>query len=220
MPIKLNVNESGINHVVFIFENPSKLMPISSGKGDAMMKPPAKKVSHLKYLIWNKILIRLPTPLCLNNSNRCSENLSRTNRKIIRSPTTEPSAPKIAVTKTELTLAISPSVTIAGAAVKTDVKNIPAIKLPNHFTSFVATKILDNESVLTKTTAMAILSTINNPSFNKKFRFRMFELITKIISHNQPIPKIGSEPALNFLNQPSPILFIILVFLIKLLFRS
>jgi hypothetical protein len=48
IPIKLKVKERGINHNVFIFEKPSKLIPSSSGNGEAIINPPIKNVSHLK----------------------------------------------------------------------------------------------------------------------------------------------------------------------------
>ena len=50
IPIKLKVKEREINVNVLIFEKPIKLIPNSSGKGEAMINPPTKNVSHLKDL--------------------------------------------------------------------------------------------------------------------------------------------------------------------------
>ena len=57
---------------------------------------------------------------------------------MIKSPITAPMLPKKAVSRIELARAISPRAAAAGVMVNTEVKNIPATKLPISFNSFVA----------------------------------------------------------------------------------
>ncbi len=160
IPIKLEIKEIGINQVVFIFEKPNKLIPNSSGKGEAIIRTPITKANHLNNLNLKKALTLLPAPWCFNNSLKCSENLSLKNLNITKSPITAPKDPKMAVTKTESTLAISPKATIAGAVVKAEVKNIPAIKLPRNSSSLVEANKSIKIPVLTKRTAIIMLKKI------------------------------------------------------------
>src|SRR3990167_5179403 len=83
----------------------------------------------------------------------------------------------MAVGSIELALAISPRVTIAGAVVKTEVKNIPAIKLPNNSSSCVEVSIFIKTFVFTKITAIMTLKTIIAVSCNKKLFWRLLVFI-------------------------------------------
>lgn len=166
--MKLKTNEIGMNHNVFIFEKPRMLIPISSGNGDAIISPPTKRDAHLKSLSLNKTFILFHVLRWLINSKICSENLSLMNRKIIRSPIIAPNAPKRATYIIEFILAISPSATIAGAVVKIEVKNKPAIKLPKNSNSCADASTFAKISVFTKTAAIPMLTAIINTSCNKK----------------------------------------------------
>src|SRR3989344_3574537 len=177
MPIKLKKNERGMNHDIFIFRKPKKPIPSSSGKGEAMIKPPTKNDNHRKSFSLNNAVILFPVFRWRSNSNTCSENLSRTNLKIIKSPTTAPSAPSKATNTIELAWAISPRVTMAGAVVKTEVKNKPATKLPRSWNSCVDVNIFANISVFTKIAVMPKLMTIINTSCSKKPLVRPWEFM-------------------------------------------
>src|SRR3989338_10875753 len=76
MPIKLNPRERATKKRILIFEKPKRLTPNSSGKGEAIMKPPTRKVSHLKYFSLNNILTLFPPPWYLINSIKYSDSLS------------------------------------------------------------------------------------------------------------------------------------------------
>jgi len=166
--IMKGAKERGMNRRVFIFEKPKRLIPNSSGKGEAIITHPARTVNHLKSLNLNNARNLFPAPSCLINSIKCSESLSRTNRKIIKSPITAPIPPKRAVSKTEFARAISPRVTIAGAVVKIEVKNIPAIKLPSSSNSFAEVRILAKIFVFTNIIATRMLKAIIPLSCNIK----------------------------------------------------
>lgn len=58
----LNVKERAINRDVFIFEQPKRQIPNSSGRGEAITKPPTRAVSHLKDLNLNSALILFHAP--------------------------------------------------------------------------------------------------------------------------------------------------------------
>src|SRR3989344_9665540 len=57
IPKKLNMNDNGMNREVLIFEQPKRQIPNSSGRGEAITKPPARAVSHRKDLNLNNALI-------------------------------------------------------------------------------------------------------------------------------------------------------------------
>lgn len=57
IPIKLKKKEIGINTDIFALDRPRRLIPSSSGKGEAIRRPPARKVNHLKYFNLSKALI-------------------------------------------------------------------------------------------------------------------------------------------------------------------
>ncbi len=157
-----------MNQDVFILEKPNKLIPSSSGSGEAIIKPPTNNDSQRKSLRLKRECILLHMLLCPTNSSRCSENLSRTNRKITKSPTTAPTAPMSAVGITAWMRAISPSVTIAGAVVKTEVKNKPAIKLPKKSNPRKGVNICITISVCTRIAAIPKLMAIINTSCNRE----------------------------------------------------
>lgn len=102
------------------------------------------------------------------NSIKCLKNLSLKNLKMIVSTITAPIAPKNAVDHTDVTCAISPSITIAGAVVNAEVKNMPAIKLPNNSSSLVEVRIFMSIPVLPMKIAITILKAIITKSFIKK----------------------------------------------------
>ena len=51
------MNDNGMNREVLIFEQPKRQIPNSSGRGEAITKPPARAVSHRKDLNLNNALI-------------------------------------------------------------------------------------------------------------------------------------------------------------------
>ena len=163
-----------MNHDILNREKPIMPMPNSSGKGEAIISPPMRNVNHRKYFILSRTLNLLPIPRCCTNSIKCTDNLSRTNRKMMRSPITAPIAPKMATKTTEFDWAISPKVTMAGAAVNTEVKNMPAMKLPSISSSLVEVSILPRTSVRTKTTARAMLITTMLISLSRKLFLLVF----------------------------------------------
>lgn len=130
MPNELKVNEISTNNGVFIFDKPKRLTPNSSGSGEAMIKAPSSQVSHLKSLDLNTALNFASNPPSFMSDIKSVENLSLIKRNISKSPATAPRPPKNAVSASEFVLAISASVTAAGATVNIDVKNIPATKPP------------------------------------------------------------------------------------------
>lgn len=151
----------------FILEKPSKLMPISSGKGEAMHRAPIKKVIHLKYLNLSNIFNLFAPPFFFNNSLTCLPHLSFINLKIIKSPTTAPKAPKRAVVIAGFKRAISLNVAADGAAVKIEVIKIPATKLPKNFNPKLADSIFIKTPVFAIIKATTILAAIINKSFLK-----------------------------------------------------
>ena len=154
---------------VLILEKPKIAIPNSSGKGEAMMKPPIKKVSHLKYFRFKRCLNIFCPPFFLSSSIRCLENLSFMNLKMMRSPIVAPRAPNTATIHTGLTCAISPKVTIAGTVVKAEVKNIPAAKLPNISKPLVEIRICSNNSVLARNIAKKMLNIMMTRSVINKY---------------------------------------------------
>jgi len=56
IPIEFRIKEIKANLKVFIFEKLNKLMPISSGSGEAIIKAPIKGSVQLKYFEWNSFL--------------------------------------------------------------------------------------------------------------------------------------------------------------------
>ena len=47
IPVKLEIKEKRTNGSDFIFENPKIAIPSSSGRGEAIIKPPIRIVNHL-----------------------------------------------------------------------------------------------------------------------------------------------------------------------------
>ena len=158
MPRKLKTNESTAKYFTRILEKPRMAMPSSSGKGEARMNPPTKKVIQRKKRRAKSRWKRRQTLSCISISDTCSEKRSRTNRKMIRSPTTLPSAPKSAVTSMPCMSDISPRAAIAGAVVKMDVKKTPAIKAPNISNCPVEARRFASTFVRTRSIATNMLS--------------------------------------------------------------
>ena len=115
-----------------MFETPIIKSPNSSGKGDAIIKAPKKGKSHLKILNL-KIETNLSFFDFFNKYKISSFKRSLANLKITKSPKTAPKPPKKAAGKSELNLTASIKNAVAGAVVKIEVKNTPAIKLPKNF---------------------------------------------------------------------------------------
>jgi len=160
------MNEKGINCLIFILESPKILIPSSSGNGEAIIIPPIKKEKRRKSFNLRRDF-NLPFSLiCLS---RCSENLSLTNLNINPSIMTAPSAPNNAVSHSDPLMAISPNATVAGAVVNTDVKNIPAIKLPSNSCCLVEVRISPKNSIFTRRRAIPILNIIITKSKSKDF---------------------------------------------------
>jgi len=86
----------------------------------------------------------------------------------MKSTDAAPMAPKNAVNQIGVTCAISPNTTIAGAVVNAEVKNIPAIKLPNNSNSLVDVRMFTSIPVFPIMIANKMLREIINKSFIKK----------------------------------------------------
>ena len=168
IPRELSKKEIGIKSEVFILENPIIINPSSSGSGEAIISAPKNAINHLK-ILKRKIDINRSDLDFFSKNKMSSDNLFLTNRKIIMSPNIAPIPPSKAVKNTELTCAIPASTTVAGATVKIEVKNIPAIKLPNSSSSFEEAKILTRTSVFTKIIAIKTLNAIMATSLIKLF---------------------------------------------------
>lgn len=159
IPLKSRINESGIKYAVFILENPKSAIPNSSGRGEAIIKAPKSGVSQRKSLSLNTSLRRLfRTFFSKKVISSAKESLIK--RKTIKSPRTPPKPPKKATSKGELDLANSNNTTPAGAAVKAEIKKIPAIKLVRIFISLVVDNIPSINPVLAIIIAMKMLKII------------------------------------------------------------
>jgi len=90
--------------------------------------------------------------------------LSLTKRKSAKSIIIAPKAPKKAVERAGANWAISPKVTMAGTVVNTEVKNIPAIKLPRYPSFCDEARMLVRTSVLMRRRAMRRLKKIISTS--------------------------------------------------------
>ena len=166
IPKELSKKEIGMKSEVLILEKPIIISPSSSGSGEAIISAPKNAINHLKILN-RKIDINRSDLDFFNKNKTSSDNLFLTNRKIIISPIIAPIPPKRATKNNELSRAISTSTTVAGATVKTEVKNIPAIKLPNNSSSFEEASIFIRTSVFTKITAIKTLNAIMDISLIK-----------------------------------------------------
>ena len=55
IPKKFPRNAIGMNHFMLIFESPKSPIPISSGRGEAIISPPTKNVRYLKSKVVSKL---------------------------------------------------------------------------------------------------------------------------------------------------------------------
>ncbi len=168
IPKELSKKEMGIKSEVFILEKPSIINPSSSGSGEAITSAPKNANDHLKILN-RKIDINFSDLDFFNRYKISSNNLFLMNRKIIRSPINAPAPPNKAVKNIELICAISASTTVAGATVKTEVKNIPAIKLPNSANFFEEANISIRTPVFMRIIAIKTLNATMPISLIKLF---------------------------------------------------
>src|SRR3989338_2229591 len=100
IPAEFKTNDNGINNEFFIFDKPSIATPISSGKGEAIIKAPIKGTTHFRPFIL-VIEVNLSDFDVFIRFSRSSDNLSFTKRKMRRSPIKAPSPPIRATVITE-----------------------------------------------------------------------------------------------------------------------
>ncbi len=127
------IYDMGIKKESFIRENPIKESPISSGKGEAIIRAPITGVTKRKILP-----VQIPAILFvfeLQTIFLASVTMvSLTKEKIKRSPIRAPAPPTRATgIIDELSAAILPKTRIAGAVVRKEVKKIPARKEARSF---------------------------------------------------------------------------------------
>lgn len=142
----------GIKKESFILENPRSESPISSGKGEAIMRAPMTGVMKRKILP-----VQMPAILFVFELQTIFlasiTMVSLTKEKIKRSPITAPTPPTRATgIIDELSVAIFPRTRIAGAVVRKEVKKRPATKDPRSLVDWVP----------------FIITSKAPPSFNKK----------------------------------------------------
>ena len=118
----------GIRTITFIFDIPRSVIPNSSGIGEAMMRAPISGDNHLIKPKCNDLRKYL-TEEVLNTLFKSSAKRSLIKRKRTRSPHIAPNPPQNTTPDIGEFCAIWIRVIDAGARVKTEVKNIPEIKL-------------------------------------------------------------------------------------------
>lgn len=178
MPIKLKTKEIGTNTFICVLEIPKRVIPSSSGRGEAIINPPKIGKSHFRKPKWNDCK-KWPRQVRLINFKISSETVSLINKKRMRSPHSAPKAPQSATKNTEPEFASSTNATEAIAIVNTEVKNIPAKKLPKIFNSRVKLRKVLIVFKRTKIYAKIILKTTMQKSLNK----RWFNFINQIQSN-------------------------------------
>jgi hypothetical protein len=163
MPIKLRKTEVRIKKCVLVSDRPIIIIPISSGRGEAKIKAPNIENNQRKDFNFHSTWRRFRGE-CLIKSIISSSRSSLMKRKMAISARKAPRAAAAATGRIEFALAISSKATEAGATVKIEVQNIPAIKLLNRTWVPVKFRSLINVPVLAKIIASMMLNKIINTS--------------------------------------------------------